>query len=421
MLSQGELETQFQTEIEFYQAEVEYETETITITPVATCSDLQIEIDGQMVQSGNASSSIALEVGSNVIQIKLKSTNGESLRQYRISVQRLGPTDTSLMFSGLTIDPNPFSPGWSPGKRDVSLFGGKLYREIPLTIRFYSAGNLIDTIPPWEINRYPGANVSASIPDRYQWSGFHDGLLPSGLYDAEVSSPVKLNRQIGKLQRDSKRFIFQPHALAVDSTGNLVIASRGFPLQVFSPSGDFIRFLGQNTTYDALAYTPQRILIGLSQNHLFRIEPDGSGESILCDLSERGITIDWQDGLAVNDNGEIFIGCQSKGSVLVLSGEGNLLREINIKKEDSSPYDRMGDIAIGPDNRLYVILTEIQNGMPVGMIKIFSPEGVLTQTIFNVYGGGPIPIPKMGAIGIFSDGSIIVASAQPFHPLQFPG
>jgi|GEM_PF-5788234 len=419
-LSQGKLEPQFNTEVEFYQVDVGYETETITVTPLATCSDLSIEIADIAVPSGNASPPIPLEVGINTIRITIFSQEGEILKSYILNVRRSAPSDTSLLFNDLTIDPNPFSPAWSPKEKDITKIGGKLNREIPLIFRFYSGEDLVDTTLPKEINRYSGGNVATTLPDRFQWNGFHNQPLPSGLYDVKVSTPVRLNRQTGTLRRDWKGILFEPQALAVDDAGNLVIASHGFPIQVFRPSGEFVRFLGKEKVYNALAFTPQGKLIGLGQNRLFQIDPNGLEETILCDLKDFGISIDYQDGLAVSSQGEIFVGCQSRGSVLVFSQNGSLLRELKVI-ENTSSYNEVHELALGPDDRLYVTLTEFQNGMLVGMIKIFSPDGILTQTITNIYGGGPIPMPALGAIGVFADGSILVATSQPFPPLQFSG
>jgi len=243
-LSQGKFEPQFDPEIEFYQADVSYETEAITITPITTCPNLPIKIGDIFITSGNASPPIPLEVGINTIRLTTLSPEGEILKSYILNIRRSAPTDTSLLFSGLTIDPNPFSPAWSPQVKDITKIGGKLNREIPLYIRFYSEGELVDKILPKDINRYQGANIAHMSFDRSQWNGFCNGALPSQVYDIEVSTPVQLIRQTGTLGQEQKAIIFQPQALIVDNN-NLIIASEGCPLQLLSPTGDFIRFLGK--------------------------------------------------------------------------------------------------------------------------------------------------------------------------------
>ena len=241
--------------------------------------------------------------------------------------------------------------------------------------------------------------------DRVQWNGFCNGALPSQVYDIQLSTPVQLIRQTGTLGQEQKAIIYQPHALVVDSNGNLVLASDGCPLQILSPTGDFIRFLGKEKIITALALSPQGDIIGINTKHLFKIDPVQRSETTLCYFQDLGINIDYHDKLAVNRSGEIFISCQSRGSIAVFSDHGTFLREMPVI-ENQSLHNEIYDITFGPDDRLYVALMEFQKGIPVGMIKIFSPDGVLVQTISNLYGGGPIPLPALGEIGIFSDGSI---------------
>ncbi|NLJ37978.1 MAG: PKD domain-containing protein, partial [Candidatus Atribacteria bacterium] len=418
ILDHGYLQPHFDPEIKLYEVSVGYETETIAITPIANCTELVIEISGTPVSSGTPSAPIPLEVGSNSIHVFTQSTDGEKLHDYQIIIRRSAPTDTNLMFSDLSVDPNPFSPAWSPEEKDITKIGGKLYREIPLIFRFYSEGELVDKILPKDINRYQGANIAHMSFDRSQWNGFCNGALPSQVYDIEVSTPVQLGRQTGTLRQEQKAIIYQPQALIVDNNNNLIIASEGCPLQLLNPNGDFIRFLGKEKFITALALSPLRDIIGINTNHLFKINSDQNSEITLCNFQDLGINIDFRDKLAVNSSGEIFISCQDRGSIVTFSDHGNFLREIPII-ENQSFHKEIYDLTFGPNERLYVTLMEFQNGMPVGMIKIFSPDGALIQTITNIYGGGPIPLPALGEIGVFSDGSILVATSQFLHPLQF--
>ena len=147
-LDHGHLQPHFDPEIKLYEVNVGYETETMTITPIANCPELAIDIADQPVSSGTSSNPILLEVGSNSIHIVTQSPEGEKLHDYQLIVRRSAPTDTSLMFSDLSVDPNPFSPAWSPDKKDITKIGGKLNREIPLCIRFYSEGEVVGRIFP---------------------------------------------------------------------------------------------------------------------------------------------------------------------------------------------------------------------------------------------------------------------------------
>ena len=417
-LDHGDLQPHFDPEIKLYKVNVGYATETIAVTPISNCPELAIEISDTPVSSGTASTPIPLEVGTNSIHIFTRSPEGERLQDYQLIVRRSAPADTTLMFSDLSVDPNPFSPAWSPDKKDITKIGGKLNREIPLSIRFYSGGKLIDKILPKDINRYQGANIAHMDSDRSRWNGLCNEALPSQVYDIEVSTPVQLIRQTGNLSQEQKAIIHQPQALVVDNNGNLVLASEGCPLQILSPTGDFIRFLGKEKTTTALAYSPQGDIIGINTKYLFKINPDQRSEMILCRFQDLEIKIDHQDKLAVHSSGEIFVSCKDWGSILVFSDHGHFLREIPVV-ENQSFHNEIYDITFGPDGYLYVSMMEFQKNIPTGMIKIFSPEGVLIHTITNLYGGGPIPLPALGEIGIFSDGSILIATSQFFHPLEF--
>jgi len=169
-LDHGDLQPHFDPEIKLYKVNVGYATETIAVTPISNCPELAIEISDTPVSSGTASTPIPLEVGTNSIHIFTRSPEGERLQDYQLIVRRSAPADTTLMFSDLSVDPNPFSPAWSPDKKDITKIGGKLNREIPLSIRFYSGGKLIDKILPKDINRYQGANIAHMDSDRSRWT-----------------------------------------------------------------------------------------------------------------------------------------------------------------------------------------------------------------------------------------------------------
>ncbi|MBN2794645.1 MAG: cadherin-like beta sandwich domain-containing protein, partial [Clostridia bacterium] len=93
VLSQGNLNKSFDPEVLEYTASVNYYTEEIKISPTAFDPNSTIEINGEKVNSGDASKSIALLEGENTVNLKVTSLFGTK-RDYALVITRTSKSAT---------------------------------------------------------------------------------------------------------------------------------------------------------------------------------------------------------------------------------------------------------------------------------------------------------------------------------------
>ena len=130
-------------------------------------------------------------------------------------------------FGEFRISPSPFSPAFSPGKKDVAIFRARTDRAVPLLFRIASGDAHILTIPPRETEQLTGNR------DRFHWSALSgDGVtpLPSGRYDVDAFYPLTLAYANGSFGEDRRSVIVRPYAVAVDATGCVYSASERSPV-----------------------------------------------------------------------------------------------------------------------------------------------------------------------------------------------
>jgi|GEM_PF-125238 len=106
--SAGTLSPIFASGTNNYTETVPFSTSSITITPTVSLTGETLSINGVSVLSGNASSSIALNVGLNTISILVTAPDGITTQTYTLSVSRSASTDASL--SGLTTSTGTLNP-----------------------------------------------------------------------------------------------------------------------------------------------------------------------------------------------------------------------------------------------------------------------------------------------------------------------
>jgi len=71
-----------------YTAEVGNGVESVTITPTTTDGGAQVTVDGVLVTSGEASESIALNVGSNLIEVEVTASDPRFTQMYEVTITR---------------------------------------------------------------------------------------------------------------------------------------------------------------------------------------------------------------------------------------------------------------------------------------------------------------------------------------------
>ena len=97
-LSAGTLIPVFSTSTYLYNFSVSNEVASSTVTPTATQGGAAISVNGTTVLSGNASSAIPLNVGSNSIVTSVTAQDGVTTDIYTVTVTRLSPVETWRKF-----------------------------------------------------------------------------------------------------------------------------------------------------------------------------------------------------------------------------------------------------------------------------------------------------------------------------------
>ncbi len=126
-ISSGTLSPAFAAVTTTYSASVAYNTASITVTPTKADinASIQVRVNGGSyvsVTSGSASGALALNGGSNTIDIKVTAQDGATIKTYNITVQRPTPSITS------------FTPSSGPIGSLITITGVNLGTPTALTI-----------------------------------------------------------------------------------------------------------------------------------------------------------------------------------------------------------------------------------------------------------------------------------------------
>nr|WP_275901098.1 cadherin-like beta sandwich domain-containing protein [Paenibacillus periandrae] len=106
--SETTLNPNFQSNITNYTADVSYATSSISITGVLNDAAASVKINESNAANGATSSSIPLNVGSNIITVQTKSYNTNVNKTYTVTVTRAANTNADL--SALTVSGSTLSP-----------------------------------------------------------------------------------------------------------------------------------------------------------------------------------------------------------------------------------------------------------------------------------------------------------------------
>nr|WP_260677892.1 MBG domain-containing protein [Flavobacterium nitrogenifigens] len=86
MISEGNLEPVFESDVTQYNAKVKYDVNSITVTPTAADPKAAIKVNGSSVASATASEPIVLATGENIIETVVTAQDGITKQMYTITV-----------------------------------------------------------------------------------------------------------------------------------------------------------------------------------------------------------------------------------------------------------------------------------------------------------------------------------------------
>ncbi len=110
-ISAGALSPVFATGTTSYTDAVSNATASVTLTPTASTFST-VTVNGASVNSGSASASIPLSVGSNAVTVVVTGSDGVTTKTYTVTVVRAPSSDAHL--AGLSLEPVTISPAFSP-------------------------------------------------------------------------------------------------------------------------------------------------------------------------------------------------------------------------------------------------------------------------------------------------------------------
>ncbi|CAN5383756.1 hypothetical protein BH09BAC6_BH09BAC6_02480 [soil metagenome] len=322
-ISSGTLSPVFATDITSYALSVPNATSSITVTPTAADGGATIKVNGTPVASGNATSTISLDVGTNTITTSVTAQDGTTQLSYVITLNRLSPLPTISYSSshtyivGNTI--TPLVPASSdiatPGYNSNAVTVGAGF-TFPTSIAKDTAGNIyIADYGNSAIKKIPaggGAPVTVG-------SGFNH---PIG-----VAVDVAGNVYVGDYQNNAVKKIpagggspvtigsgfSGPYGVAVDAAGNVYVADKsnnaikkipvagGGPLILGSgfsgPTGVavdaagniFVADYGNNAVKKIPAGGGVPVIIGSGFNHPYGVSVDGMGNVFVADQANNAI------------------------------------------------------------------------------------------------------------------------------------
>ncbi len=167
-----------------------------------------------------------------------------------------------------------------------------------------------------------------------------------------------------------------------------VCDSNNHRVQVFSPSGAFIRGMGNGTTWTGAAPAP------------------------IASDSARYFTTSWHPKL--DANGLLYV-TDNTSRVQVFDGNGNYLRTFSAVAPDK-PTAAAGFLGISPTGLLYVV----NHGSQPYFTQIFTPQGVVLSR-YGTYGTGDGQVNRPEAIEWASDGTFYQTDRSNMRVLRYRG
>ena len=302
----------------------------------------------------------------------------------------------------LGADPSPFSPAFSPDKKDWADIGFDLSRELPVSLRILNGPAEVRVVPPAEIQRCHGW-----LGTRWRWNGAdgNGAAVPDGIYDLELVAHLVFNWRRGDAVRPPAGLLREPHALAVEPvSGRLFVASASRAADVFDRDGAFVRRVDFTPApgaprfgaIGAMVFAPDGQLLLLTREAIGEADAASGTVRKLADLPV-GARADWLDDLAVDAHGNILFCCARAGRIFRFQRDGTPAGEVE---------GIFHPVALAVAGERLWVVTQSAHG---GGVQRIDP-GESEPTTFGTRScGGPIPLLAPRAIAALSDGSVVLA------------
>jgi len=111
-LSSGTLSPSFDASITSYSASVANAVSSVAIIPAAEETYSVIQVNGQTVTSGQASSGVSIDVGGNAIMVMVTAPDLTTTTTYTITITRAGSLSSNANLSSLAISVGSLSPSF---------------------------------------------------------------------------------------------------------------------------------------------------------------------------------------------------------------------------------------------------------------------------------------------------------------------
>lgn len=302
----------------------------------------------------------------------------------------------------LVAEPTPFSPAFSPDRKDWADIGFDLSREMPVSLRILNGPAEVRVVPPADLQRCHGW-----LGDRWRWNGAdgNGAAVPDGVYELELLAHLSFNWRRGDAVRPPDGLLREPHALAVEpKSGRLWVAAATPAADVFERDGSFVRHVeftpapGEQRfgALYAMAFAPDGKLLLLTRDALGEADAANGTLRKLADLPD-GARADWLDDLAVDAQGDLLFCCARAGRVFRFHRDGTPAGEL--------PGIRNPVALAVAGERLWVVTEDARGGAVLRIDSFESAPATFSPHVF----GGTIPLLAPRAIAALSDGTVILS------------
>ncbi|GGJ14160.1 Ig-like domain-containing protein [Paenibacillus hunanensis] len=299
-LSEGVLIPIFTPAQTSYMASVQNDVYRITFTPTAEDSNATIRINGNTVQSGQASASIELQTGTNTITIEVLAADGQTRKTYTIQVMREPNKDARLQ--SLIGTPIAVTPTFNPAITQYTVNVANNVEQYSVQANVYNSLSTLtvtgatydSSTNMYNTNLQVGTNtitLKVTAQDGQTSASYTVNVIRADAL-AEVKNALN-NLAIGYTGNDSWEFVTRDLILPTTQDG-LAVTWSSNQSQVVGSNGTVIRPASEEATVILMA-TIQHNGAQLSRTFLVIVKPQGI--SIVSSEVTRNVPI------RIGDNG----------------------------------------------------------------------------------------------------------------------